>query len=214
MPPLTEAAKTITRHREALHWSKRRLAREAHLSPAYIVQMENGERPVTGRALQSIADAVGLHPYVLRGEAGFIPAEDVAEAERAAGLRMEGDPKIAESRHFTDTGGAFAWLVSDYLQMLGHDAYGTDWDGPCGVDVDWSDLAPERWRALREGKVNAVTTGQIIQGLTDTIAEIERQEATQPKPPTQIEGWAELTETQRKLVQQLVNQFRRSADSE
>ena len=213
MPPLTEAAKTITRHREALHWSKRRLAREAHLSPAYIVQMENGERPVTGRALQSIADAVGLHPYVLRGESGLIPSADVEEAERVAKRALD-DPKTGKGARSDDTGGAFAWLVSDYLQMLGHDAYGVDWDGPYAVDVDWSELAPERWQALRDGKVNAVTTGQIVQGLEDAIVEIERREATQAKPPAQIEGWDELTETQRKLVQQLVNQFRRSADSE
>ena len=211
---LSEAGKVITRHREALRWSKRRLAREAHLSPAYIVQMENGDRPVTGRALQDIADAVGIHPYVLRGEAGLIPAEDVVEAERAAKLLIEADPAVAQSRHFDDTGGAFAWLVADYLHMLGHDAYGTDWDGPYGVDVDWSDLAPERWKALREGKVNAVTTGQIIQSLEEAVVEIERHEAKASKPPTQIEGWDELTDTQRKLVQQMVNQFRRSADSE
>ncbi len=212
MPP-SQAAKVITKHREALRWSKRRLAREAHLSPAYIVQMENGDRPVTGRALQSIADAVGLHPYILRGEAGFIPAEDVAEAESVAKRAFE-DPAFQDGPGYDDTGGAFAWLVADYLHMLGHDAYGTDWDGPKGVDFDWSRLAPERWKALREGKVNAVTTAQILQGLEDAIVDIERQEATQPKPPTQIEGWTELTETQRKLVQQLVNQFRRSADSE
>ena len=213
MQPST-AAEVITQHREALHWSKRRLAREAGLSAAYIVQLENGERPVTGRALQKIADAVRLHPYVLRGEAGLIPSEDVAEAESAARLLMEGDPTISESRTFNDTGGAFAWLVADYLQMLGHDAYGTDSDGPFGVDVDWSDLAPERWTALRDGKVNAITTGQIVQGLKEAIVEMERHEAKASKPPTQIEGWDELTDTQRKLIQQMVNQFTRSADGE
>lgn len=212
MPP-TDVAKTITRHREGLRWSKRRLAREAHLSPAYIVQLEKGDRPITGRALGDIAEAVGVPPYRLLAEAGLIPAEHVEEAERIATIALD-DPAISVQALATDVGGKLAWLVSDYLNMLGDDAYGRDTGGPYLVAIDWSALAPERWQALRDGKTNATTKADVRQGLLRAADELDRREAEYSKPPTAVEGWDELTETQRRLVQQLVNQFRRSADSE
>lgn len=205
MPP-TDAATTITRHRERLHWSKRRLAREAELSPAYIVQMENGERPVTERALARVADAVGLHPYQLLGEAGFIDPAHVEEAERMAAEAMK-LPAMVDRARPGDTGGKLAWLVADYLMLLGDDPYGVGADVTPLIDCDWSTLAPERWKAVEDGSGKAKTTGQII-------AEAEEWLAARPKAPTAVEGWDELTDTQRVLVQQLVNQFRRSADGE
>jgi len=204
--PLSEAAKTITRHRERLHWSKRRLAREAGVSAGYIVQLEKGDRPVTAHTLARIADAVGLHPYVLLGEAGFIPAEHVDEAERMAALAME-DPEMERSAMPGDTGGKLAWIVADYLNMLGDNAYAARTDGPFLVGLDWSKLAPERWDALMAGSPNARTTQAVAQELQDWMA-------GQTAPPTQIEGWDELTDAQRKLVQQLVNQFRRAPAAE
>lgn len=205
MPP-TDAAKTITRHRERLHWSKRRLAREAELSPAYIVQMENGERPVTERALARIADAVGLHPYVLLGEAGFIDTPHVEEAERMAAEAMK-VPGMVDRARSGDTGGKLAWLVADYLALLGDDPYGVGADATPLVDCDWSTIAPERWKAIADGSVRAKTTAQIT-------AEVNEWLAARGQAPTAIEGWNELTDTQRALVQQLVNQFRRSADGQ
>lgn len=197
---VSEAAATITRHRDRLKWSKRRLARESGLSPAYISQLENGNRPVTARALARIADAVGLHPYQLLTEGGFIPAEDTAEAERKARLGMEDPDKLRHARA-DDTGGQFAWLVADYLYLLGHDPYGSEAEGPWIVGVDWSDLAPERWHAMQEGWVNARTLDSVREEARDWLA-------AQPQVPTQIEGWDELTPTQHRLVQQLVNQLR------
>lgn len=204
MPP-SEAARTITRHREALGWSKRRLARGSGMSAAYIVQMENGERPVTPKALARIADAVGLHPYQLLTEAGFIPADHTREAEQMAAEGMK-HPEIAGRARPGDTGGALAWLVSDYLMLLGDDPYGLGPDVVPVVACDWSGLAPERWKAMQE-------SGGKITTLASTLDEARQWIANQRKTPTAIEGWDELTDVQRTLVQQLVNQLRRSTDS-
>ena len=202
----SEAATTITRHREALGWSKRRLARASGLSAPYVVQMESGERPVTVKALARIADAVGLHPYALLTEAGFIPADHVREAEAMAAEGMK-DPEIANRARADDTGGKLTWLIADYLMLLGDDPYGLGPDAAPLVAIDWSTLAPERWKAMQE-------SGGRIKTLSGVIEEAHEWIANERRAPTAIEGWNELTDTQRALVQQLVNQFRRSADSD
>jgi transcriptional regulator with XRE-family HTH domain len=198
---MTQVAAAVTKRRTALGWSKRRLARESGISAPYLVQIEKGERIPTPRTIARIADGLRIHPYVLLGESGVIPSELVEEAERVAAKALD-DPSI-HARRTDDTGGGFAWLVADYLNMLGQDAYGTETDGPLLVDVDWSQLAPHRWDSMRAGKVNAQTT-------TDLLAEAREWMKANSSPPTPIEGWDELTDTQRRLVQQLVNQMRRS----
>lgn len=202
---VSQAAEVITRYRQDLKWSKRRLARESGLSPAYVVQLENGTRPVTAPALAKIADAFGIHPYVLLTEAGFIPGEATLEAERMTALAME-QPSMRSQAMSNDTGGTYAYLVADYLNMLGHDSYGLDFEGPYIVVADWSTLAPERWAALQERRVNAVTMDHLKSDMDQRTR--ERQAARAAAPTAPIEGWHELTSTQQRLVQQLVNQLR------
>lgn len=212
--PQTDASKAITRYREALHWSKRRLAREVGLSPAYIVQLENGERPVSVKILARLADAMSIHPYKLLGAAGFISPEHIVEAEEAATRALLDDPEFAGRRAENEPAGTFAWIVSDYLSMLGDDPDGVDPDLPQIVALDWSTIAPERWEALQEGTANAVTTSHVADQLQQWADMLEKMEALRAKQSTPIEGWNDLTDSQRRLIQQLVNQFRRSADSE
>jgi transcriptional regulator with XRE-family HTH domain len=210
MPP-TAAGKAITRCREERHFSKRRLAREAHLSPAYIVQLENGERPPTPNAMLHIADALGVPPYALLTEAGFISREHTEEAERIAKLAWNSVAN-PETDHGIVT---FDWYVADYLDMLGDDPYATGHDYPHRVLHDWSELAPERWKALQNGEVNAITFDQLNERISEMRAEERlRAEALRARQATPIEGWDDLTDTQRRLVQQLVNQFRRSANGD
>jgi transcriptional regulator with XRE-family HTH domain len=212
--PQTDAGTAITRYREALHWSKRRLAREVGLSPAYIVQLESGERPVGVKLLARLADAMHVHPYKLLGAAGFISPEHIAEAEDAATRALQDDPDFAGRAAENEPAGTFAWIVSDYLGMLGDDADGVDPELAQIVCIDWSERAPERWKAMQEGKTNAITTSQVADQLEQWGDMLERMEALRAKQTAPIEGWNELTDQQRRLVQQLVNQFRRSADSE
>lgn len=202
--PVSKAASVITRHREDLRWSKRRLARESELSPAYIVQLENGERPVTARILGRIADAMRIHPYVLLGEAGFIPPEHVAEAEAKAAEAIQ-DPDIAAAALDGDTGGKSAWLVADYLYLLGHDPFGGTWKwGPGGHEIDWTPFAPER---MAEADANPETE------------DIRRRRFPSRYPPksqapSPIEGWEDLSDADQSMVQQLVNRLRHRTDDQ
>jgi transcriptional regulator with XRE-family HTH domain len=203
MPP-TEEAKVITRRRNALGWSKRRLARAAQLSAPYIVQLENGERPLTPRAVAQIADAFRIHPLTLMTETGFIPAEHLAEAEDAATKGLA-DPEIAKRARDHDIGGKHMWLVADYLTLLGDDPYGLG-SRPHGlVAIDWSTIAPERTAAAPEG----------VMYLEPLIRELEHELAIrETRPPAPIEGWDELSDADRSFVQQMVNKLRRPATGE
>lgn len=203
--PLNEAARAITRHREQLGWSKRRLSRESSVSAPYIVQLENGTRDANPHILVQLADAMGIHPYVLLGEAGFIPPDHIAEAEAKAAEAMKDPAMVAQARD-DDTGGAFAWLVADYLNLLGDDAFasGVVEFGPGANIVDWTTYAPER---MAEAERNP--RSEPIRRIFSAAHVI----STSPKP-TPIEGWNELTDVDQRLVQQLVNRLRRQEPAE
>jgi len=200
MKELSAAAKTITKYREALGWSKRRLAREAMISAPYVVQMENGERPVTRKMLGMLADSMGTPPWVLLSEGGFIPADDLREAETMA-ARAISDPNIEDRALASHPGGKLGWLISDYLYLLGDDPYGTGWEfGPGGHEIDWTPYAPERMAAA---------------DANPNTEEIRRMRFPArygaPKAaPSPIEGWDELTEADRKIVQQMATQLLRA----
>jgi transcriptional regulator with XRE-family HTH domain len=201
-PTPTLAALVVTRHRERLGWSKRRLSRETNYSAPYIVQVENGERPATAKFVARVADAIGLPPYVLLGEAGFIPADHVTEAETMAAEAMN-NKKIAFSARGGTSSEKKAWLVADYLYLLGDDPYASGWKyGPGGNHIDWTPFSPER-AAVADANPLTATMRERRVPLPTTDA---------PKPmPTPIEGWDELSGADQTLVQRLVNRLRRAA---
>jgi transcriptional regulator with XRE-family HTH domain len=194
----------ITAHREAMSWSKRRLAREAGMSAPYIVQLENAERPLTPKAVARIAEALGMPTARLLFETGFISPEHMSEAESATERAMH-DPDIVANADEGDIGGKYMWLIADYLNLLGDDPYGLPNHPHNMANADWSKIAPERV-AERPDKV-----------FTDDDALRELQalalgrQTHRSAPPTDIEGWSELSDADHQLVQRLVNRLRRDA---
>jgi len=198
---VNKAATAITRHREDLGWSKRRLARTSGVSAPYIVQIENGTRPATARVVGALAEAMGLPRYKLLGEAGFIPEDRVTEAEEMAtqaiyieSIAASAFGEIPEKRH--------EWLVGDYLYLLGYDPYGDGYTaGPGGNHADWRPLVPD-----------APTPFLTLAKENFSLRQAVRSEKT--TTPNAIEGWNELTGSDQRLVQQLVNKLRSAADTD
>lgn len=191
----TEQGLLIKSIRKDHHWSVRRLARATQLSAGYISQLETGARPVTARVAGKIADAFGMPPYQLLAQMGFLPAEHVAEATKYAKKALEVPSVLAAAREgFNES--PFDWLVIDYLYMLGDDPYGTGWTGEPGNHADWSPLIPDAPEPV---------TSRFYR-------EAEAWEAAQRTAPvaTPVEGWDDLSDSQRRLVQQLVNQLRKT----
>jgi len=186
--------------REERRWSVRRLAREAGVSAGYVSQLENGVRPLTPMVTGCIADAFGVPPYTLLSQFGFIPPEHLAEAEDMARKGLE-VPNIAKMAVAREGETEFDWLVIDYLYMLGDDPYGTGWDaGEGGNHADWTPLVPDAPEPLPNR-------------IRDELEAIRRAKGIH-KEPQPIEGWEDLSEADRELVQQMVNRFRGSTTGE
>jgi transcriptional regulator with XRE-family HTH domain len=200
----TSAGMVFTTWRGDAGWTIRRLARESGLSPAYISQLEKGQRPPTPAAAGRIADALGEHPYELLCALGFIPLDHMNEARQMAEAALE-IPSLGGQARGETAEAKLDWLIIDYLYLLGDDPYGTGWAyGPGGNEADWTPLAPER---MAEADANPRT------------AEIRKlrfpHRAQTAKPaPSPIEGWEELSDSDRHFVQQMVNKLRRSATGE
>lgn len=171
-------------------WSMRKLAREAHMSAAYLSQMENGKRPLTARATGQIADAFRMPTYELLSLAGFIPAEDLERARTMAKMALAEVPAIAEKARGETEAERLDWLVVDYLYLLGHDPYGTGWDGTPGHGADWRLVEPD-------------APPPILERLKPEIEEWKRQQAELAKKP--LAGWDELSLGEKQLVQELVD---------
>ena len=198
MPP-TKAGALITEVRKKAGWSLRRLAREAHFSAGYLSLLENGQRPVTPKALGRIADVLDIPTYLLLTQGGFIPQEHLDEAEAAAerGLFI---PSIRDSIGKFGARDDREWLVIDYLYMLGDDPYGTGWDGSPGHHADWTPLKPDAPERFPD---------RIKRSFDEWQAERDA-----PTPPTEIEGWNDLSDADKAFVQQMVNKLRRPTPSE
>ncbi|MBN1461061.1 MAG: helix-turn-helix transcriptional regulator [Armatimonadetes bacterium] len=195
---MDEAREAIRDRRRSLLWSVRRLAREAHLSPGYISQIESGKRPLTARAAGQIAEALGVPPYDLLALAGFLDWNAVHEAKRRAreALRVPGMVAAARVSHPEQVE---QWLVEDYLLLLGLSPSGRGNSyGPGAHLADWSQVDP------------SLPPSRILQDMRDW-AHTNTEPSARPAP---IEGWDELSDTDRALVQQLVNKIRHAASEQ
>jgi transcriptional regulator with XRE-family HTH domain len=227
-----EPAQVIARTRRQVGWTTRRLARETGLSPGYISLLENGKRPVTPEVLGRIAAGLQRPPHELLAEAGFISAEHYETARNTARTGL-GIPSIATSAAGTTMVAKYHTLVVDYLCRLGEDPFGVGWDPTAsGRDIDWGPLDPDltggapTQTGLAQRDPSGPRSGQskptrvIDWGPPDrhapqpapTRAELEIagwNEGRPPAPePVAIEGWRDLPDSDRALVQQLVNRLR------
>lgn len=185
----------IRMQRRSRFWSVRKLARAAVLSPAYVSQIENGNRPLTPRAAGRIADAFGIPPYELLALAGFIPQPDLDRAKEMAQRALNEAPEIAAKAgpHEVDGESGLDWLVIDYLYLLGHDPYGTGWDGgPGGHQADWRILDPSAPPPMMERLKPDIEAWQ------------ERRRELEKRP---LSGWDALTLEEKQLIQELVDKI-------
>ena len=136
--------------------------------------------------------------YKLLTEAGFIRQTAADEAEAMAKRALD-VPSIVASAYGQEPEKRYEWLVADYLYLLGYDPYGDGYDmGPGGNHADWRPLAPDSPAPFSDLLKENLTLRQAVR-------------AAGAKKPAQIEGWDELTDSDRRLIQQLVNKLRRAA---
>lgn len=192
------APKAIKQQRGSMLWSVRRLARESGLSPAYISQIESGKKPLTPRATVKIAEALGVPPHDLLAMAGFIPWADLQTAQGMAVRAMQVPEMVTAASGGTDKQRR-DWLIDDYLMLLGHNTSGNDEEfGPAQHWANWQLVDPDAPPSMLRSEIEGWKRSQIA-----------------PKaPPSPIEGWDELTDTDRTFVQQMVNKLRRPATGE
>lgn len=192
-----DAGKIIRRHRTARLLSVRRLARDARLSAGYVSQIESGKRPLTTRVTGAFADALGIAPHELLAECGFIPEALLADAKEAAAKAMALPDFATRARGRTDAERR-DWLIADYLIARGHDPYGTLSDRAMPPPaLNWSPLLPD-----------APTPA------ADALREAIEHARAQAAAATPIEGWEELSDSDRQFVQQMVNKLRRRPTGE
>lgn len=179
----------IRQERKRRLWSVRKLAAKAGLSPAYVSQIENGNRPLTPKATRKIADAFRMPPYALLSAAGFIPPADVAKAREMAARALAEAPEIVAKALGEGDYEKREWLVVDYLYRLGHDVYATGWDGGAGNHADWRILEPD-------------APAPFLERIKPEIEAWREAEAKRLAGP--LEGWDELLPQERRMVQNFV----------
>lgn len=192
------AGQAARERRRSLLWSVRRLARETALSPALISQFENGKAAPSRRSMSRIEWALRMPEGYLLMLAGFIPREDYERAQQMAEKAMQVPEMVAVARGDTDQE-RLEWLTSDYLLLIGHDLTGKlGEDRPNMHMANWQLVDPE------------APESELIRSIEEFKATMHR-----PKPsPQPIEGWDELTDTDRLFIQQMVNKLRQRSDDE
>lgn len=186
-------AQFIKNERLTKLWSVRRLSRESGVSAGYISRIETEKQDVTSRAAGRIAKALRVPPHYLFMLAGFIPEDDFQLAEDMAERAMW-VPSLADQAKTYCPHDPKAWLIDDYLLLLGHDITGKGNDfGPGGHIADWQLVDPAAPASV----------------LRQRIAEWKTHQPPPPTVTTPLEGWDGLSPADQLFIQQMVNKLRR-----
>lgn len=176
----------IKRLREERKLSKARLARESGISSAYVVQIEQGSRTASEAVLRGMAKALRIPAHHLLIPAGYYPGWMVADAK---------------------------WMVENDLRDY-EDA--PDDEGPL-TDEQYDRLLHETLEFLKEREtVEGMPEGERRKHeiewmrqqspLTLTPEEYWGWDETKVFP---LEGWEDLTDRDRDLLQQMANRLLR-----
>ena len=171
---MSDVASVIKALREERGLSKSRLAREAKVSDAYIVQIEKGERHPSAQILHRLAHALRVPPHHLLIPAGHYTAEDLARAEEYAQEFMP--------THVSDDS------PPDLKDRLLNEAFKD-------VELD---------RALESGRL----TYEEYESHPLALPSEKYWGWHRPLDVWPAEGWDELSEADRTLVQKLINRLR------
>jgi transcriptional regulator with XRE-family HTH domain len=175
---------TIKELREGRKLSKARLAREAGFSDAYLVQIEKGDRTPSTSVLLSIAKALRVPPHQLLLQAGYYTD---AETETA---RTRAEHEIA--RIEAERNGPLLQEERDRLYAVEYDRIGLE----RSQEEYYAD--PAAWQEtetafMRENDPLALTSDEFWQW----------DKAASWAP----EHWNDLSDRDRRLVQQLINRL-------
>jgi transcriptional regulator with XRE-family HTH domain len=148
--------------REERKLSKSRLAREAGISDAYVVQIEHDDRSPSEEVLMRLAHVLRVPPHRLLIPAGYYTPEEIARAERAAGPVRPSDEEAHASGtlqpDLRDRILAKEFDIIDYYKHRTPDEFADEsvnefdlpadrywgWDKPLRV------LPPENWEVLSD----------------------------------------------------------------
>lgn len=171
----------IKQLREERGISKSRLGREADVSNAYVVQIEQGDRSPSEDVLRRFAHVLRVPPHKLLIPAGMVDEEDILEARihlhevmkrcEDAGELLDEDEQdriFAEGLGWADQWGAFDPRTREYgepnfVSRIPSDEF-WGWDKPLGV-------APlEHWAEL------STSDRRLVQRLANRLAQLEDSE--------------------------------------
>lgn len=172
---------TIKQLREAVGMSKSRLGREAGVSNAYIVQIEQGDRSPSEDVLRRIAHVLRVPPHKLLIPAGLVDAEDVAHAQDWLNKRE------------AEAAAAGRTLNDDSRDRVF--AIGLGWADP------WGAFDPRDRDHEEPGDPDKLTREQFWGW-------------DKPLTVLPLEHWEELSDSDRRLVQRMVNRLARNEEPE
>lgn len=174
----------IKRLREERKLSKARLAREAGFSDAYLVQIEKGDRTPSPNVLEAIAKALRIPPHVLLVAAGVYTEEEVAEATQDAERHAK---QIEEQR-----GRPVTQEERDRLLYFAYE------------EIDRVQAMREYYQD-QEALEEDYRQQQIMQDPLGVPSELFWQWDT--KSSWAPEHWDDLTDRDRRMVQQFINRL-------
>jgi len=151
----------IKKLREERKLSKSRLSREAGISDAYVVQIEQGQRSPSEDVLRRIAHVLRVPPHKLLIPAGFFDADEIARAEasladmasrcEAAGMPLDADNEdrvFARALGMADDFSAFDPRERDQSDYQRPENISSEqfwgWDKPLAIPPleHWDTLSP------------------------------------------------------------------------
>ncbi len=175
----------LKRLREDRKLSKSRLSREAGVSDAYIVQIEKGDRSPSETVLRRLAHVLRVPPHQLLVPAGFYLPEAVEDIERRAHEALE---------HAEFTGRELQPDLYDRLLAREYD----ELDALQHItDDEWASID-----AQSAGRSEFDLPADVFWGWNKPL---------DVWPP---EHWDKLTDSDRRMVQKLINRLMRSPDTE
>lgn len=171
--------------RESRKLSKARLARESGISDAYLVQIEKGDRTPSAAVLRHIARALRIAPHRLLIPGGHYDADLLAKAESHTRIKIEfieserGEPLDEDGRDR---------LLHASLDELERSAAQTE---------AFENADPEELQRFMDRMTDPDSMS------SDEYWNLE-WEADTPWAP---EGWADLSDRDRSIVQQLITRL-------
>jgi transcriptional regulator with XRE-family HTH domain len=171
---------TIKGLREGQKLSKSRLAREAGISDAYVIQIERGDRSPSREVLRRLAHVLRVPPYRLLVAGGFYTAPQIKDAEKTAkrmlqslkGLHAKLPPDALDRylAHQYDVIDEMETLTTEEVALRQTSAMDLPPERYWGWDQKLPTYPPEHWETLSDAD------RRLVQRLVNRLAQVEDSE--------------------------------------